>query len=377
MKEKKQKDIQETRRLANPFWGLILAIVFGIFSGITGDIIFRYYFESDWQSSWVNQEWDLLNNDFDASKIIIQDAKKVVVSQDDKMGELADGLKPSMFSVFDRIEGLAASSTPYDLSSPILRAFVVSSDGWLLAIWPEELSSATSSLPGLVALDSQRKQYPIDRVISGAARYPQIAFIHITGASNLEVKRFASVDDFYAAQTVLASDGNRSVLPGYIYSTAIGSGQLSSDEQAKSSSFSNGLAEGGQLVLSPNGDFLGLLRDDSSIFPAFIIKSYWESGIASGELSLAKLGLAYYDLSYQYLPSVGRDKGALVTDVTVNSAAEISGLRAGDIITHLGNYELTASRNLSDLVATYKPGDVINAIYLRGGVETQAKITLK
>lgn len=373
---KAKKEINNKPKESNSFWTLIVAIIFGMFSGVTGDIIFNYYFDNDWQSSWVNQEWNLLDDDFDASKIIIRDAKKVVVSQDDKALEVANSIRPSIFSIFEEIDGASASTTPYNLSSPLLRAFAVSSDGWLLAAWPESLSRATSSLEKLVVLDNQRKQHTIDRLMAGIPDYPNLVFVHLQGAANLEAKRFASADEFFAVRSALATDGGDSLLSGYLYLADLPEGELSSDELVRSVVFSSDV-DGGELVFGLGGEFLGLLKEDSSVYPAFAIKRYWESGVASGRLSPVSLGLSYYDLSYQYLPGIGRDKGALVTSVVMGGAAEKAGLRAGDIITHLDNLELSSSRNLSDLVSGYKAGDSLSLIYRRQEVESQAKATLQ
>lgn len=371
MKDKKNKGQHAL------FWSLILAIIFGLFAGVSGDIIFRYYFNGNLQSAWLNQEWNLLDSDINSSKIIIQDAKKVIVSQDDKMAEVASSVRPSVFDVLEKADAKKASSTPYDLGNPLFRAFSVSSDGWLMAVWPESLSKATSSINNLTVFDSQRKQYAIDKVVSGSDYYPYLAFIHISGSSNLEVRRFASIDAFYSGQSILATDGSNLILPGYLYNRTLPTGELSSDKLEQSFVFSSSKAESGYLVFNSSGDFLGLVDKGSSILPAFALKRYWEEAVDSGKLSWPKLGIGYYDLSSGYIASAGKDKGALVNSIEVKSPAGAAGLEKGDIITYVDNYEVSSSSNLSDIISTYKPGSVIKVTYLRNNNESEVKVTLE
>jgi S1-C subfamily serine protease len=361
------------------FWGLILAIVFGVFSGVTGDIIFRYYFDEDLKASWLSQEWDLLDNDLNSSRIVIQDAKKVVVSQDAKLAEIYTNVRSGMFGVFTQIEGKKASTTPYNLSEPELSAFAVSSDGWLLAVVASaEAKKLAADIGSLVIIDGSRREYQIDKIIYGSKDYPQIAFIHLKGANNLNVRRLASIDDFSLGQTIVMSDGNSDSFLGYLSQSILLGGLMSSDSDGRTFLVSGTYSSGAypNFAFNMSGDFLGLVQPDNSLIPAFVIHRLWDTAVTASVLSEPEFGVEYRDLSTDYLSSLGRDKGALVESVLQKSAAASAGIKAGDIITYVDSYEVNASRNLSDIISSYKPGSQVRIMYVRDGAEAEVRAVL-
>lgn len=70
------------------------------------------------------------------------------------------------------------------------------------------------------------------------------------------------------------------------------------------------------------------------------------------------------------------EKGAKITLVEKESAAEKIGLTKNDIITQIGDKKIENSEDLYDAVGQYKPGDTINISYLRDGKPTTANATL-
>lgn len=70
------------------------------------------------------------------------------------------------------------------------------------------------------------------------------------------------------------------------------------------------------------------------------------------------------------------DKGAKVTEVEDESAAEKAGLKKDDIITKVGDTKITDSESLYEAVGDHKPGDKVTITYLRDGKEAQATATL-
>lgn len=72
----------------------------------------------------------------------------------------------------------------------------------------------------------------------------------------------------------------------------------------------------------------------------------------------------------------GSDKGAVIKEVTKESAAEKAGLQKGDVITRIGDSVVTSSEDLYKAVGKYKPEDKITVTYLRDGKTATAKATL-
>lgn len=72
----------------------------------------------------------------------------------------------------------------------------------------------------------------------------------------------------------------------------------------------------------------------------------------------------------------GDDKGARITNVTDNSAAEKAGLKEGDIITKVNEYNVKDHDDLSAAIRKHKPEDKVTVTYLRDGREqkTEAKL---
>lgn len=61
-------------------------------------------------------------------------------------------------------------------------------------------------------------------------------------------------------------------------------------------------------------------------------------------------------------------KGALVRDVTPNSAAEKSGIRKGDVITAVNGKTVKDAKELADVISKeYRPGDQVSVQYQRDG----------
>ncbi len=70
------------------------------------------------------------------------------------------------------------------------------------------------------------------------------------------------------------------------------------------------------------------------------------------------------------------DKGAKVTEITKESAAEKTGLKIGDVITKVGDSKIEDASSLYKAVGKYKPEDKAEITYLRDGKEGKTTATL-
>ena len=68
--------------------------------------------------------------------------------------------------------------------------------------------------------------------------------------------------------------------------------------------------------------------------------------------------------------------GAKITNVSKESAAEKAGLKAGDIITKVGDKKVEGPESLYDVVSSMKPKDDVTVYYKRDGKENSAKAVL-
>jgi serine protease Do len=69
-------------------------------------------------------------------------------------------------------------------------------------------------------------------------------------------------------------------------------------------------------------------------------------------------------------------KGALVTSITKESAAEKAGLKIGDVITMINDKPVEDPTSLSEAVCWYKPNEEVTVKYVRDGKEKKTKATL-
>ena len=71
-----------------------------------------------------------------------------------------------------------------------------------------------------------------------------------------------------------------------------------------------------------------------------------------------------------------KEAGAVITEVTKESAAEKAGLKKGDIITKINDKNVSGPGSLSEVVTSFKPKDEVTVYYKREGKEQSTKAVL-
>jgi S1-C subfamily serine protease len=100
------------------------------------------------------------------------------------------------------------------------------------------------------------------------------------------------------------------------------------------------------------------------------------------EIKRPSLGVTYSNLSEFAIKDTAYEKGALLVSsdkkpaVKPGSAAELAGLKEGDIILSVNNATLNADWDLADLLKKYSAGEEIDILYSRAGEEKIAKVIL-
>ncbi|MDB5209726.1 MAG: hypothetical protein JWQ30_553 [Sediminibacterium sp.] len=89
-------------------------------------------------------------------------------------------------------------------------------------------------------------------------------------------------------------------------------------------------------------------------------------GFPFGETNRALLGVV----------SEKNEKGAKITSITKESAAEKAGLKKDDIITKVGDTKIGNSEDLYEAIGDHKPEDKVTITYLRDGKQATATATL-
>ena len=104
--------------------------------------------------------------------------------------------------------------------------------------------------------------------------------------------------------------------------------------------------------------------------------------LSTGEPVLqAFLGISSVPLTPQTAAQLGIGetgdlRGAVVLDVTVGSAADVAGLRVGDVITAIDGDAVETPENVGDAIAGSDPGDTIRLAVVRNGFESSVDAVL-
>jgi len=97
-----------------------------------------------------------------------------------------------------------------------------------------------------------------------------------------------------------------------------------------------------------------------------------EQIIDGEEPTHARLGITISDVG----SDAGRSEGALVREVTGDSAAAKAGLEADDVIVKLDDHQITSADSLIATVRSYRPGDTVTVTFRRDGAERTAELEL-
>jgi len=359
---------------------ILIATIFGLLSGAAGTLLTDLYV-SDGSSFSFNRELNLSDYGYLSPNLVIRDPKKVVVNQDVKTDETIRSLKASLLGVFLKNE---EKNSFYYLDQPFALALAATSDGWVMAAWPEELSKTELDkiTDNFLVIDGNRKIYEIDRAVFDLDKTGAFVFLHLRNASGLNVRRLVPDEEIKSGQSLLLA------LPGNMFSLNFLSSKnqndvlLSSDKYSKKLSLSYETPSKPLFIFNLSGEIIGAVDYKGRQLASPALDAYWRSLLKKNVLSRPYLGLNYLDLSNVVSNQNQLAKGAelrasdLVPAIIKNSPADKAGLKAGDIITRINSQEINADNDLAVILSSYSPGDSIILDYLRQGNNLQVEIIL-
>lgn len=144
---------------------------------------------------------------------------------------------------------------------------------------------------------------------------------------------------------------------------------------------------GGALV-DMMGNLVGIntaifSQSGSSAGVGFAIPSEMVKRVVDGALSYGKIIRAWTGVKGQTINNelaatlnLPKPSGVLITDVYPNSAAQIAGLKRGDVIISLNNSEVSDENGLKYLAATKAPGEKVAVEYYRAGEKKTTNLIL-
>ena len=109
-------------------------------------------------------------------------------------------------------------------------------------------------------------------------------------------------------------------------------------------------------IFSSTGNFQGI----SFAIPIDLARQVAEEIIQFGYVVRGWLGVEGQELTSKILRTVGIDSmhGILITDVDKNGPGDQAGLKNGDIITRINMQEIFSTKDILNMIAAGRPGDV-------------------
>lgn len=128
------------------------------------------------------------------------------------------------------------------------------------------------------------------------------------------------------------------------------------------------------MITSMTGSYVGY----SFAVPSNITRKIIEDIMEYGNVQRAILGVEGGELNAAVSKELGVDRssGFYVNNVTKNSGAQKAGLAKGDIIIKLDETNVTSFADLSGVVNTKRPNDVLKVTYIRNGKAWVVPVTL-
>ncbi|MCJ7934393.1 MAG: trypsin-like peptidase domain-containing protein [Chryseobacterium sp.] len=288
---------------------------------------------------------------------------------------------------------------PDNMPSGMGSGVIISPDGYIISN-----NHVVAGANKLEVVLSNKKSYIATLV--GTDPNTDISLLKIE-EKGLPYLNFANSDNIDVGQWVLAVGNplglNSTVTAGIVSAKGRGIGILGSQGKAtnpiesfiQTDAAINPGNSGGALV-NTNGDLIGInsaIQSTTGYYqgygfavPANLARKIVEDIKKFGIVQRGFLGVQSLDLSNDQLiaaynkqnkTNIKVGSGIYVTGFGDNSGAEDAGLKKGDIITKVDNYDITDFADLSMSVGSKRPGDKVQVTYLRNGKESTATVTLR
>lgn len=379
---------------------ILVAVFFGLGGGIVGQIVSRNYLMDNAFNIPMMGDINIRNSAVDGKNLVISNPSKVVVEQNEKIIETANGVKNGIVGIFKKM----ATSTPgsdnfsmanyYKVDDVLGQGFVITSDGWIMSSYlPKEITEdkkkATSTTKELftnyVIITKDKKIFNIENIVID--KDFAYSFWKVS-AKDLPVHVFVSNNDVVNGQMVMAVNWNESVWISTILSKSDKKNNaiMSSDDYFKKMTLANNPNPVffGSFLFDLSGNLVAFINNDGSVG---FIGNYISCINCLLDKSLIKkssLGVNYIDLS-ALIKSVDNkypDNGALITAndkgiaVKKSSPADIAKLKSGDIIVSVNGVNIDKNNKLNDMIGGFKPGEMIDVVYLRNDKKENVSIIL-
>ncbi len=131
-------------------------------------------------------------------------------------------------------------------------------------------------------------------------------------------------------------------------------------------------------ILSRTGSYAGY----GFAVPVDIVNKVVNDLIAYGEVQKAFFGAGVTDLTSDVIKNLdlkvddSKLQGVVINHIQQDGAAEHAGLKEGDIILKIDDYEVRSSSNYEEIISYYSPGNTVSVSFLRNRNPMVKRITL-
>ncbi len=137
----------------------------------------------------------------------------------------------------------------------------------------------------------------------------------------------------------------------------------------------------GEVIGITNAKYSSSSSSEASIdnigfaIPINDVRSIVESIIEKGYFSKPYIGISVVDVSREY-QIYGLPQGAAVQTITEGGPAEAAGLQVGDIVTMVGDTEITSRTELTTIIGRCSIGDTVTLTVYRQGETVEVEVTI-
>jgi S1-C subfamily serine protease len=126
------------------------------------------------------------------------------------------------------------------------------------------------------------------------------------------------------------------------------------------------------VAIASNSENIGFAISTDTAIPVV------QSIIAEGKVARPWLGVQVTTVTstIQQYYNLSVNAGALITSVTSGGPADEAGLRPGDVITKMGDEDISTTTDLLSAIGSHQIGDQVKVVYYRGNIQKVADVTL-
>lgn len=343
---------------------LLVAVLFGFFSGLVGGMVMNSRLFDDWLWGPDSYLTNLTRGgERGESRVLAREA-------------LAKKARRSLAIFYHQTAPLAKGALPR-LEDKIGVGFFVTSDGWLATT---EGVAGRFGKKELVVSTADNQVFSVEKMADDP--FSDLVLVKVSGG-NFDSLPFAASDSLEIGLSLWLPTRDEGLKPtelllnNYFSPKNRNELYLSSERVYRLGLLKDDFNRAffGSPVLTTKGEVAGMLFGSSSLLTASLIDSALKSVIKSNEIRRAYLGVHFTETG---------ERGVKLTDDSFRSAPALEkksplaglGLKAGDALLALGDESITTLRPLPDILADYPPGAKVEIKYQRGGQEKTGEVEL-